>query len=89
MSIEIPSDVLPFVQSMIACGQFASAAEVVGAALRSYQQDVQRLRGEILPALEECRQGGGIAVDEQGLMALKDDIRTRVRAKVAAERDDA
>ena len=79
MSIEIPADFQPFIQSMIAGGQYQSEEEVVVAALSNLRSHLEQLRSEVLPALDRCQAGGGIVVDDAGLRKLKEDIRNRAR----------
>lgn len=86
MSVDIPADILPFVERMVAAGQFKSESEVVAAALRSYQQDFEYLRKEVLPALSRAEAGEGVIVSEQELAVMKADLRSRVRSQVDAEK---
>jgi len=89
MSVDIPADLQPFVQSMIAGGSFHSEAEVVGEALRllqNRQRRLEELRAEIQPALDRLDRGEYIELDEKGLQAFFEDIKAEVDEEMAAER---
>jgi putative addiction module CopG family antidote len=54
MSVEIPQDLMPFVQAVISSGRCRSESEVVGEALRVFQEFEQRrknLRNDILEGM--------------------------------------
>ncbi len=90
MSVDIPADMLPFVQSMIVSGGFRSETEVVGEALRLMQERQRRLeelRAEIQPSLERLDRGECIELDQEGLNAFFEDIKTRGRARQESRRD--
>ncbi|HEX5445788.1 MAG TPA: type II toxin-antitoxin system ParD family antitoxin [Pirellulales bacterium] len=54
MSVEIPSDLVPFVHSVIANGQCADEREVVGKALRlmeAIERKREKLRADVLEGI--------------------------------------
>lgn len=60
MSINIPAEHLPFVQTLVATGQYASETAVVGAALQMMSERNLRLeqfRAELIAADEEIDRG--------------------------------
>jgi antitoxin ParD1/3/4 len=90
MTVEIPPDLQQFVHQVIDNGSFKSETEVVGQALRLLQQRQQKLdelRQEIQLGLEQLDRGEGIELDEEGLDAFFEEIKTRSRAELEAERE--
>jgi antitoxin ParD1/3/4 len=90
MTVEIPPDLQQFVDQIIGAGGYKSEAEVVGQALRLLQQRQRRLeelRREIQPALDRLDRGEGIELDDEGLDAFFEDVKTRSKAELAAERE--
>ena len=88
MSVDIPTDLQPFVQSMIAGGSFHSETEVVGEALRllqNRQRRLEELRAEIQPALDRLDRGEYIELDDEGLKAFFEEIKAEVDEELAAE----
>ncbi len=89
MTVEIPSEFQRFVNQVIGSGSYQTESEVVGDALRLLQQRRQRieeLRREIQPALDRLDRGEGIELkNEEELDAFFEDIKTRGRARLAAE----
>ena len=64
MSVDIPQDLIPFVQAVISSGRCRSESEVVGEALRVFQEFEQRrknLRDDILDGMNS---GESIPGDE-------------------------
>jgi putative addiction module CopG family antidote len=64
MSVDIPQDLVPFVQAVISSGRCRSESEVVGEALRVFQDIEQRrktLRDDIL---EGMNSGDSVPGDE-------------------------
>jgi len=81
MTVEIPTD---------DAGGYKSEAEVVAEALRLLQQrqrQIEELRREIQPALDRLDRGEGIELDDEGLDAFFEDVKTRSQAELAAERE--
>ncbi|MBU4272025.1 MAG: type II toxin-antitoxin system ParD family antitoxin [Planctomycetes bacterium] len=91
MTVEIPSEFQRFVNQVIDGGSYTTESEVVGDALRLLQQRRQRieeLRREIQPALDQLDRGEGIELkNEEELDAFFEDIKSRGRARLAAERE--
>lgn len=88
MTVEIPPDLQQFVTQIIDAGSYKSEAEVVGQALRLLQERqrrIEELRREIQPALDRLDRGEGIELDDEGLDAFFEDIKTRGRARLGAE----
>ena len=89
MTVEIPPDLQQFVHQVIESGGYKSEAEVVGQALRLLQERqrrIEELRRKIEPALDRLDRGEGIELDEDGLDAFFEDIKTHSAAELAAER---
>jgi len=89
MTVEIPPDLQQFVHQVIDNGSFKSETEVVGQALRLLQQRQQKiedLRREIQLGLDQLDRGEGIELDEEGLDAFFEEIKSRGRAELEAER---
>lgn len=55
--------------------------------LEERQRRIEELRREIQPALERLDRGEGIELDEDGLDAFFEDVKSRSRAELAAERE--
>ena len=91
MTIEIPAEFQQFVNQVIDNGSYKNEAEVVGDALRLLEQRRQRieeLRREIQPALDRLDRGEGIEINnEEELDAFFENIKSRGRAQLAAERE--
>ena len=89
MTVEIPPDLQQFVDQIIDAGGYKTEAEVVGQALRLLQERqrrIEELRREIQPALDQLDRGEGIELDDEGLEAFFEDIKTRGRARLEAAR---
>jgi putative addiction module CopG family antidote len=89
MTVEIPSELQPFVDQVVRAGNYQSEADVVGEALRllrARRQRIEDLRREVQPALDRLDRGEGIELDDQQLDAFFEDVQSRSRAQ-AAERE--
>ncbi len=89
MSVDIPADMLPFVQSMIASGGFRSETEVVGEALRllqTRQRKLEELRAEIQVGLDQLDRGEYVELDEKSLPAFFAEIIAEVDRELASEK---
>jgi antitoxin ParD1/3/4 len=85
----VPPEFQQFVDQQIASGQYQTAGEVVSDGLRLLQareKRLQELRAEIQPAIEELDRGETFDVDQQGLRALFDEIKSEVDGELAARR---
>jgi len=90
MSVEIPSEFADFVRRAIEEGPFRTEAEVVGEALRQFEQRRQRieeLKQEIGPALDRLDRGEGLQLDDASLGEFFANAKVRGRQKWEAERD--
>ncbi len=90
MSVEIPSELQQFVQSVIASGTFQSESEVIGEALRLLQERQRRLRSlreDIAPALERLDRGEAVELDDDSLGEFFDDVKRRGRQRHQAGQD--
>jgi putative addiction module CopG family antidote len=59
----IPPELTPFVEHQVASGRYHSPDEVIAAGLRLLQDreaQLEALRNELRPAIEELDRGGGI-----------------------------
>jgi Arc/MetJ-type ribon-helix-helix transcriptional regulator len=77
MSLVIPAENLPFVQSLIASGEFQTETQVVGAALSKLEADrrkIETLREQLQPSIERLDRGEGIELDDAGLDAFFEEI---------------
>jgi antitoxin ParD1/3/4 len=80
MTVEIPLEYQQFVHSVVGRGSYKSEAEVVGTALgllRDRESRIEQLRAEIQPALNRLDRGEGIELDDEGLDALFEDIKSQ------------
>jgi putative addiction module CopG family antidote len=80
-NLDIAPDMQQFLRSMVDQGKFHTEAEVVEEALRvlqKRQQHIEKLRQEILPAIERLNRGEGIEVSEDELDGFFDDIMTEI-----------
>ena len=87
MTVEIPPEFQRFVESVLQSGAFRTEAEVVGEALRLFQERQRRLdelRKEIQPALDRLDRGEGLQLDDEGLDVLFEDIKRRGRERCQA-----
>jgi Arc/MetJ-type ribon-helix-helix transcriptional regulator len=82
MTIEIPPEYHQFVQHMIGSGAFPTEAAVVGEALRIYQEQLDRLRAELQPAIDRLDRGEGIELDEESLDQFFEDIKAEGQAEL-------
>ena len=91
MTVEIPSEFQRFVNQVIDSGSYKTESEVIGDALRLLEQrrqHIEELRREIRPALDRLDRGEGIELNsEEELDAFFEDIKSRGRARLAAERE--
>jgi len=89
MTVEIPSELQPFVDQIIHSGSYNSEAEVVGSALRllrERQARIEELRQKIQPALDQLDRGEGIELkNEDELRLFFEDIKERGRKRLEAE----
>ena len=72
MQIQIPAELVPFVEQEIACGRFPSQEEMLLAGLRLLKQDRDEAIAGIRQGLAEWRRGAGTPLDE---------VFSRLRAK--------
>jgi putative addiction module CopG family antidote len=90
VTVHIPQELEPFVQSVIDRGSFQTEAEVVAEALRLYrdrERRVEALRAQLQPSLDRLDAGEGIDMDEASLDAFFDDVKRRGRARSESGRD--
>ena len=90
MTVEIPAEYQQFVQAVIAQGEYQTEAQVIGEALRLFQEResrLQALRDEIRPALDRLDRGEGIELDGDSLQDFFADIQRRGDKRLEAEQD--
>jgi putative addiction module CopG family antidote len=88
MNVELTPDQRAFVQRAIDSGRFSREEEAVREALALWEER-ERRRIEILAALDEAdaslARGEGISITEESMKAVADDVKQRVRRRIAAE----
>ena len=90
MPVDIPPELEQFVRHALDEGTFGSESEMVGEALRLLQQrqrQLDELRQEVKPALEQLDRGEGIELDDQSLGGFFDAVKERGRKRREAGLD--
>ncbi len=89
MTVEIPPELLPFVQHVIEIGNFRNETEVVGEALRLLRQrQLYELRADIDAAAAQLDRGEGIELEsEQALREFFEDVKSSGMKRLAAKQD--
>lgn len=89
MDVELTPDQRAFVQKAIEDGRFSREEEAIQEALALWEER-ERRRIEILAMLDEAdaelARGEGIPITEDSMKALADEIKQRLRRRIAAER---
>jgi putative addiction module CopG family antidote len=89
MNVELTPDQRAFVQQAIESGRFSREEEAVAEALALWEER-ERRRLEILVMLDEAdaslARGEGREITEQSMKALADEVKQRLRRRIAAER---
>jgi Arc/MetJ-type ribon-helix-helix transcriptional regulator len=81
MSVDIPVEYLPFVQSAVASGRFESAGAMVGEALRLLLMRERELK-LVEEGLDELERGAYMEFDDDELAQFFEDIKRRGREKL-------
>lgn len=88
MNVDLTPDQRAFVQQAIESGRFSREEEAVREALALWEER-ERRRLEILAALDEAdaslARGEGIPITDESMKALAEDVKQRVRRRIAAE----
>jgi putative addiction module CopG family antidote len=84
MSVDIPSEFLPFVQSSIASGRFESESAMVTAAFRLLAMRERELK-LVQEGFDQIEHGDCIELDDEGLAKFFDDIMLKGRERLRAE----
>jgi putative addiction module CopG family antidote len=89
MEVRLTPDQEAFVRQGIAAGRFHSEADAVAEALTLWEER-ERARAEILAAVDAAEasldRGEGIAITEQSIRQLADDVKRRGRARLESKR---
>jgi len=85
MSLEIPSQYLPFVRETLASGRFESEGALIGEALRLLQERLE-LRQSIQEGFDQINRGECIELDEDELDDYFEALIQRAQEKVSASR---
>jgi Arc/MetJ-type ribon-helix-helix transcriptional regulator len=89
MDVELTADQRAFVRQAIESGRFAREEEAVQEAMALWE-DRERRRLEILAMVDEAEaslaRGEGREITEESMKELAEDIKQRLRRRIAAER---
>ena len=89
VNVELTPDQRAFVKKAIDSGRFTREEEAVQEALALWEER-ERRRLEILAMLDEAdaelARGEGIPITEESMKALAEEIKERLRRRIAAER---
>ena len=89
MNVELTPDQRAFVQRAIESGRFSHEDEAVREALALWEER-ERRRLEILAMVDEAdaslARGEGIPITEESMKELAEEIKQRLRRRIAAER---
>ena len=89
MDVELTPDQRAFVQKAIESGRFSRVEEAVQEALALWEER-ERRRLEIMAMVEEAEaslaRGEGREITEESMKALAEDIKQRLRRRIAADR---
>jgi putative addiction module CopG family antidote len=89
VNVELTPDQRAFVKKAIESGRFTREEEAVQEALALWEER-ERRRLEILAMLDEAdaelARGEGIPITEESMKALAEEIKERLRRRIAAER---
>ena len=89
MDVELTADQRAFVRRAIESGRFAREEEAVQEAMALWE-DRERRRLEILAMVDEAEaslaRGEGREITEESMTELAEDIKQRLRRRIAAER---
>ena len=89
MNVELTPDQRAFVQRAIESGRFSHEEEAVREALALWEER-ERRRLEILAMVDEAdaslARGEGIPITEESMKELAEEIKQRLRRRIAAER---
>ena len=85
-SIELTDENEQFVEEALAQGQYRSPDELLNEAL-SQLREYRELMCHIEEGTQQLRDGRYIEVDEAGLRAFFDDVKSRSRARAAARKN--
>ena len=89
MNVELTPDQRAFVQKAIESGRFSRAEEAIQEALALWEER-ERRRLEILAMLDEAdaslARGEGREITEESMKALAEEVKQRLRRRIAAER---
>jgi putative addiction module CopG family antidote len=89
MNVELTADQRAFVQKAIQSGRFTSEEEAVQEAMALWEER-ERRRFEILAMLDEAdtslARGEGRVITEESMKELAEEIKGRLRRRIAAER---
>jgi len=88
MNVELSPDQRAFVQKAIESGRFTREEDAVREALALWEER-ERRRLEIVAMVEEAEaslaRGEGIPITEESMKALAEDVKQRMRRRLAAE----
>ncbi len=89
MNVELTPDQRAFVQKAIESGRFSRAEEAIQEAMALWEER-ERRRLEILAMLDEAdaslERGEGREITEESMKALAEEVKQRLRRRIAAER---
>jgi putative addiction module CopG family antidote len=89
MNVELPPDQRAFVRRAIESGRFTREEEAVQEALALWEER-ERRRLEILATVDEAdaslARGEGRKIIEESMKALAEDVKRRLRRRIAAEK---
>jgi antitoxin ParD1/3/4 len=87
MQISLPPDLEQFVEEQVKTGHYPNPEAVVEDALTLLRHQPtwthEDLKQEIDRGIEALERGDAVTLDEQGLRALCDDVKTRGRERIA------
>ena len=91
MNVELTPDQRAFLQRAIESGRFTRAEEAVREALALWEER-ERRRLEIVAMVDEAEaslaRGEGREITEQSMSALAEDVKRRMRRRIASEDSD-
>lgn len=89
MRVELTPDQEAFIRQAIKDGRVGSTEDAVQEALQLWEKR-ERRRGEILAAVDEAEasiaRGQGIAINEESMRNLADEVKRRGRARLEVDR---
>lgn len=88
MSIDIPSEFVPWVQNAVASGSYKSESAVIGEAIRLLQQRDERLRQEVAAGFDEIGRGEYVKFDDATMHQYLQSIPRRALEELGLEKPE-